>query len=500
MACARRGWTNTEMDIISCEICGGSLRLTIPQHATPEEQAELAKQFIPKLSTAHDTLCPWRNSECDPSLGQYPAKSRQVTETEFQERFEKLGQLNCLPPIADAAYAAIQATHKGRLAEFLDQGPRTDAAALPDAVAAVTPARPTRVSPRPDFVWDSAETAQGASAKLVARNNVEFDRRRRMLALCGWTLLPLSRPANSETPTDKAGSIKAIEAALVCTLCQGKIDLSRYIPEAFRDGPPGISGEVMQRLTNTIAGAPLTAGSTSVVAAETTAGPFGGKQSGGSPNPAFGLHAAPAAFGAGHGGFGRPPATSLGTPAAAALLVPPNSALSPPSTLPHQSGQPAFGASGANNPTPVFGVAAIKIKSPPLPRSLSSSASLPRQLSVSTPRQEMVPVSHVGSKRSGDELSISDPEIQVLEKKIKHSPDSVQELDPMESHRPFCPWLSNPDDDGETKEGQKRCGWCWTLEMLIPTAGADEVGVVEQGQADFNPQARLRAILSNVWM
>lgn len=65
--------------------------------------------------------------------------------------------------------------------------------------------------------------------------------------------------------------------------------------------------------------------------------------------------------------------------------------------------------------------------------------------------------------------------------------------------RPYCPWLSEPDDDGELGEGQRRCGWRWTLEMLIPTGGPDEAGDAQAPPADFNPQARLRSILNNIW-
>lgn len=71
--------------VVANQMCGESLRFTIPLHATSEEMAEKAEQFIPKLSTGHDITCPWRNSVCDTSLGQYPAKSREVSRRSLHE-------------------------------------------------------------------------------------------------------------------------------------------------------------------------------------------------------------------------------------------------------------------------------------------------------------------------------------------------------------------------------------------------------------------------------
>lgn len=83
----------------------------------------------------------------------------------------------------------------------------------------------------------------GLAACLWARagkNNFEFDRRRRLLALWGWTLLQLPfQPRGVEPAACKPGSLKAVDAALVCTMCGATLPLSMYIPQALRDGPPG---------------------------------------------------------------------------------------------------------------------------------------------------------------------------------------------------------------------------------------------------------------------
>ncbi|KAI4964131.1 hypothetical protein ZWY2020_006998 [Hordeum vulgare] len=66
--CARRGWTNVEPDIITCEACGARLLFTSPSSWTPQQVEKAASVFSLKLDTGHKLLCPWIDNICDESL------------------------------------------------------------------------------------------------------------------------------------------------------------------------------------------------------------------------------------------------------------------------------------------------------------------------------------------------------------------------------------------------------------------------------------------------
>lgn len=73
---------------------------------------QIGREFSERLASAHDTGCPWSTSACDPSLAQFPPLDRSVVAADFAAREEAVGRLNVLPPIAEDAYARINAVRR----------------------------------------------------------------------------------------------------------------------------------------------------------------------------------------------------------------------------------------------------------------------------------------------------------------------------------------------------------------------------------------------------
>lgn len=73
---------------------------------------QIGREFSERLASAHDTGCPWRTSVCDPSLAQFPPQDRSVVAANFAAQEKAVGRLNVLPPIAEDAYARINAVRR----------------------------------------------------------------------------------------------------------------------------------------------------------------------------------------------------------------------------------------------------------------------------------------------------------------------------------------------------------------------------------------------------
>ena len=74
--------------------------------------AQAAAKFAERLDTGHEASCPWLGNACDASVAQFPPLARPPVLAGFQERLAALGRLDALPPIAPAAYAAIERSHR----------------------------------------------------------------------------------------------------------------------------------------------------------------------------------------------------------------------------------------------------------------------------------------------------------------------------------------------------------------------------------------------------
>lgn len=101
--CARRGWINTEMDVIVCEACGARHIFSTPPSWSLQQVEKAAAVFSLKLDNGHKPLCPWINNACDESLSYFPPSPPQALIEGFRKRSHALLRLTTLPVISSLA-------------------------------------------------------------------------------------------------------------------------------------------------------------------------------------------------------------------------------------------------------------------------------------------------------------------------------------------------------------------------------------------------------------
>ncbi|KAM0849972.1 hypothetical protein ACQ4PT_053380 [Festuca glaucescens] len=106
--CARRGWTNIEPDIITCEACGARLLFSSPSSWTPQQVEKAAAVFSLKLDTGHKLLCPWIDNICDESLALFPPTPPPVLVENYYECFSSLLRLSALPRISCSSLGSMK--------------------------------------------------------------------------------------------------------------------------------------------------------------------------------------------------------------------------------------------------------------------------------------------------------------------------------------------------------------------------------------------------------
>lgn len=74
--CARRGWENSNEDILKCEYCGVTLNCPISPQLLPDEADAAAMTWASKLLDGHETSCPWRLASSPLSLLRFPELPR----------------------------------------------------------------------------------------------------------------------------------------------------------------------------------------------------------------------------------------------------------------------------------------------------------------------------------------------------------------------------------------------------------------------------------------
>lgn len=116
--CARRGWTNVEPDIITCEACGARLLFSSPSSWTPQQVEKAAAVFSLKLDTGHKLLCPWIDNICDESLALFPPTPPPVLVENYYESFSSLLRLSALPRISCSSLDSMKKKNP-QLEQFL---------------------------------------------------------------------------------------------------------------------------------------------------------------------------------------------------------------------------------------------------------------------------------------------------------------------------------------------------------------------------------------------
>jgi len=98
-------------DFLCCALC-------LPAHPdSPAAGRQAGAAFAERLDQGHDASCPWLGNACDPSVAQFPPLARPAALAGFKERLQALAGLDVLPPVAPAAYAVVERSHRRRVAD-----------------------------------------------------------------------------------------------------------------------------------------------------------------------------------------------------------------------------------------------------------------------------------------------------------------------------------------------------------------------------------------------
>uniref|UniRef100_A0A804QUC8 C3HC-type domain-containing protein n=1 Tax=Zea mays TaxID=4577 RepID=A0A804QUC8_MAIZE len=118
--CARRGWTNIEPDVITCEACGARLLFSTPSSWTTQQVEKAAAVFSLKLDSGHKLLCPWIDNICDESLALFPPTPPPVLVGNYYELLSSLLRLLALPRISCSSLETMKKRNP-QLEQFLSE-------------------------------------------------------------------------------------------------------------------------------------------------------------------------------------------------------------------------------------------------------------------------------------------------------------------------------------------------------------------------------------------
>ncbi|XP_028761015.1 uncharacterized protein LOC114719660 isoform X2 [Neltuma alba] len=120
LACAKRGWVNSDVNKIECEICGATLDFTSSASAINFAEAS-SEEFSEGLDRGHNVTCPWRGNSCPESLVHFPPTSPSALIGGFKDRCDALLQFYSLPVVSSSAVEQIRLTHGPQIDCFLAQ-------------------------------------------------------------------------------------------------------------------------------------------------------------------------------------------------------------------------------------------------------------------------------------------------------------------------------------------------------------------------------------------
>ncbi|XP_038970484.1 uncharacterized protein LOC120104082 isoform X2 [Phoenix dactylifera] len=121
LACARRGWMNTDMDRIECESCGAQLKFNVLASWTTSEVDHAGEVFAEQLDAGHKVTCPWRGNCCADSLVQFPPTPPSALIGGYKDRYDGLLQFHSLPVIASSAVETMRLTRSSQTDRLLSQ-------------------------------------------------------------------------------------------------------------------------------------------------------------------------------------------------------------------------------------------------------------------------------------------------------------------------------------------------------------------------------------------
>eukprot|EP00891_Asterochloris_glomerata_P000780 jgi/Astpho2/780/fgenesh1_pg.00016_%23_25_t len=543
--CARRGWTNSALDMLSCEFCNSKLSFKLQPSLSHDQVQKAAEQFAARLETAHEEACPWRQRPCSPGMAQFPPLAARAVQADYAARLADLQRLSLLPPLAVKAVHLIMDTHRNRLRSLLN----TPAPEEGDAHKGV-------LQPAGSEADDSEVDLNLLCRGFAEQGSVAHRQRAAVLAACGWSLLEVRAPSAKQrrlrcgtsagevepaAPPEAGEAQKGREpvglanAAVVCSECGARAGLWAFAPKGSayaRAGNPTAvaapaagSGErqapkdrtaalsqppeiqptssaplVLVSLSSTIAG-----GSFEMDSSAEEQDPWG------STAPAFGTPQAQATGGV--PSLASPSAMSggsqAGTPVQPAGMAP-----LPGGTPAHQTPEDAgWGSPGS---VPAFGLEVFRSQSwPPFATTTAAAAAAGAAASAGAKRKVAAegggadrcskesPAAKKARRQPGASSITSAPAAECTDGALTGTPaaassdaaeGAAEEIPPGQGaaplnmvtlHRYFCPWMSSNATDGLPGEGghsdSGRCGWRWCLEQLAPNV-SDEGDGAGRGQ------------------
>ena len=192
-----------------CVARGGRATARHAAHHPPSLRLQAGARFAARLVDAHAPACPWRGTGCDPGLAAFPALTRGAVVRAFESAVGAASALTRLPPLASSAYDRIAGEAGERLETLLQAGVQ------PEGLRSAVPPGP----------------APEREAGVAAAGTIEFERRCRLLALYGLEARVVA-PAAGRGPAAgrPRGSVRAVDAALGCSLCGGVAGLWAHVP------------------------------------------------------------------------------------------------------------------------------------------------------------------------------------------------------------------------------------------------------------------------------
>ncbi|TKW15253.1 hypothetical protein SEVIR_5G225200v4 [Setaria viridis] len=205
--CARRGWTNIEPDVITCEACGARLMFSTPSSWSTQQVEKAAAVFSLKLDSGHKLLCPWIDNTCDESLALFPPTTPPVLVENYYECFSSLLRLLALPRISCSSLETMK-KRSPQLEQFLSE-PLSSSVVLKGRFMLTEDSTIKDL----DDAFQDADTYYQQALKIIS--------------LCGWEprLLPYAIDCGTESHSDASSISKMVQPQQISKTMEDRVIL-----------------------------------------------------------------------------------------------------------------------------------------------------------------------------------------------------------------------------------------------------------------------------------
>ncbi|OEL26378.1 hypothetical protein BAE44_0012602 [Dichanthelium oligosanthes] len=215
--CARRGWTNIEPDVITCEACGARLLFSTPSSWTTQQVEKAAAVFSLKLDTGHKLLCPWIDNICDESLALFPPMPPPVLVENYYECFSSLLRLIALPRISCSSLEFMK-KRSPQLEQFLSE-PFSSSVVLKGGFMLT----------EDSTIKDLDDAFQDADTYYQVNffSSICGVAALKIISLCGWEprLLPYAVDCGTESHSDASSTSKLAQPQQISKMMEDRVVL-----------------------------------------------------------------------------------------------------------------------------------------------------------------------------------------------------------------------------------------------------------------------------------